>query len=314
MAGAAHCQGMRLSNFDQWARQHHGLLTLLASGLSNDAWHRAVRSGSLIELHRHVARFPGTKPDQTQRIHAAVLAAGDGTMASHQSAAALWHLLEPDDGLVHIIITDRNRRPTLDGVMVHRPTDRQRLQPQRRHNIRCTDPLRTLCDLGAEQSALVSPAVGAALTARLVDIDALTSAAVAHSKRGRPGTAALRSAIDDWAIDHRPADSVLELVFAELVQRHHLPSVAFHERICGWEVDFRFVGTSLLVECDGWGTHGLDRDQFERDRKKDSDLSNAGWQVLRFTYRAVVNEAADTAQRIRRALTRWGHLDVPDAA
>lgn len=305
---------MRLSDFDQWAQRHHGLITLGASGLSNAAWHRALRSGTLIELHRHVARLPGTTHDHMQRIHAAVLAAGAGAMASHLSAAALWNLIDTADDLVHVVITDRNRRPMLDGVIVHRPSDHRRLQPQRRDNIRCTDPLRTLCDLGAERPSLVGPAVGAALAARLVDLDALTAAVATLGRRGRPGTPALRTAIDDWAIDHRPADSTLELVFADLVRRYRLPPVSFHERICGWEIDFRFIGTPLLVECDGWGTHGLDRDQFERDRRKDSDLSSAGWQVLRFSYRAIVNEPSDTGRRIRRALERWSSIDAPDAA
>jgi very-short-patch-repair endonuclease len=305
---------MRLSDFDQWACEHHGLLTYPASGLSNDAWHRALRSGSLIGLHRHVARLPGSPETPTQRIHAAVLAAGGDAMASHHSAAALWNLVDPDSEFVHIIKPDRARRPRLDGVIVHRPTDRRQLQPQRRERIRCTDPLRTLCDLGVDRPALVGPAVGAALSARLVNLDALTTTALAHSRRGRPGTRALRSAIDDWAIDHRPADSILEVVFNDLVRRHRLPLVAFHEKIAGWEVDFRFVGTPLIVECDGWSTHGLDRQQFELDRRKDSDLGNAGWQVRRFTYRAIVAEPADTAFRIRRALERWSDLAVPDAA
>jgi very-short-patch-repair endonuclease len=67
------------------------------------------------------------------------------------------------------------------------------------------------------------------------------------------------------------------------------------------------------VECDGWSTHGLDRTQFERDRLKDSDLTNAGWQMLRFSYRSIVNDPGGTAVRIRRALARWKHLEVPDA-
>ena len=304
---------MRLSDFDRWAQEHHGLLTLDASGLTNDAWHRALRAGTLIGVHRHVARLPGTAPDLFQRIHAGVLAAGDAAMAAHHSAAVLWELVEPASDLVHVI-TSRDCRRVLDGVIVHRPTDRRRLQPQRRRNIRCTDPLRTLCDLGADRPELIRSAVGAALSARLVTIDALTTTAMAHSRHGRPGTAALRAAIDVWTIDHRPADSVLELLFADLVRRHRLPPVTFHECIEGWEVDFRFVRTPLIVECDGWSTHGLDREQFERDRRKDIDLAIAGWQVLRFSYRAIVHEPADTARRIRRALERWRHVEAPDAA
>lgn len=305
---------MRLSDFDNWARQHHGLITVSASGLSNDAWRRAVHAGSLIQVHRGVARLPGTPTDLRQAVHAAVLAAGGRAMASHQSAALLWNLIEPADALVHITAPERNRRPRLAGVVLHRPTDRQQLTPQRRYGIRCTDPLRTLCDLGADDASLVEPAVGAALSRRLLSLDALTAAVVQHSCRGRPGIPALRAAIDEWAIDHRPADSVLEADFARLVRRHRLPPTTFHERIAGWEVDFRFTSTAVLVECDGWSTHGLNRDQFERDRHKDSDLVNAGWQVLRFSYRSIVNDPDGTAGRIRRALARWEHLDVPDAA
>ena len=78
-----------------------------------------------------------------------------------------------------------------------------------------------------------------------------------------------------------------------------------------WEVDFHIVDTALILECDGWSSHGLDREQFERDRVRDDDLRAAGWIVMRFTYRAIVQRASDTARRIRRAVDRWAALTPP---
>ena len=77
-----------------------------------------------------------------------------------------------------------------------------------------------------------------------------------HGSRRRGGTS---GALDDRTIDAKPADSVLEAAFARLVARFDLPPYEFHPMIEGWEVDFRIVGTNLLVECDGWATHGLGR-------------------------------------------------------
>ena len=120
---------------------------------------------------------------------------------------------------------------------------------------------------------------------------------------------ALRDAIADWSIDHKPADSVLETIMARLIARHGLTPVVFHPIIEGYEVDFRVRDTPVILECDGWRHHGLDRTGFERDRERDAELIAAGWIIVRFTYRAIVSRPAATAQRIRAAVDRWapGH-------
>ncbi len=80
-----------------------------------------------------------------------------------------------------------------------------------------------------------------------------------HARPGRNGITALRAAIDAWAIDTRPADSLLERAMRALVTRYSLPPVEFHKVIEGWEVDFWVVGTPIVLECDGWATHGLEQ-------------------------------------------------------
>jgi very-short-patch-repair endonuclease len=305
---------MQTHNLDTWARAHHGLITFEASQLSADAWRRALKAGYLIGVHPRVARLPGTSDTPEQRIAAAVLSAGPGTLASHRSAAYLWGISRPDNDPVDVILRGRNRQPSLGAVRTHRPTDERRLNPLRRSGIACTNILRTLCDLGAVDPGSVSGAVGTALSKRIVTLDALTTTLQQHSAKGRAGVVALRNAIDDWAIDHRPADSVLEQAFDQLVARYRLPPVSFHQLIEGWEVDFRFVDTALVVECDGWSTHGLDQQQFERDRHKDDDLRGTGWIPMRLSYRSIIREPAATARRLRRSLDRWAHVTPPDAA
>ncbi len=137
---------------------------------------------------------------------------------------------------------------------------------------------------------------------------------IAHSIQGRAGITALRDAIDEWSIDSRPADSVLEPAMRKLVQRYGLPDIEFHPTIEGREVDFRFTGTPVIVECDGWAYHGLQREQFERDRTRDAMLIAAGWIILRFTYRSITGRPGSVAQQMRGALDRWAAVAPPDVA
>ncbi len=79
----------------------------------------------------------------------------------------------------------------------------------------------------------------------------------------------------------------------------------FHPTICGYEVDFRVSTAPIILECDGWTYHGLQRATFERDRDRDADLIAAGWIVVRFTYRAITMRPKATADRIAAAIARW---------
>jgi very-short-patch-repair endonuclease len=305
---------MRLSDFDDWARAHHGVITRAQSGMSRSAWYRAIDAGTLIPLHPNVARLPGTADTPEQRIIAGVAAAGPEALASHRSAARLWGIPRPDDDPVDVIDARDGTQARFDGVIVHRPVDRKRLAPQRRFEIRCTNVLRTLADLGAVDAAGVSTAVGHVIAVRLADLHALETAAREHAQRGRPGIPALRDAIDDWSIDAKPADSVLEAAMARLIRRHGLAPVEFHPIIAGHEVDFRVIDSPVILECDGWTHHGLDRAGFEHDRSRDADLVAAGWIVVRFTYRSITVRPSTVARRIRAATDRWMTTPSPDAA
>jgi very-short-patch-repair endonuclease len=303
---------MSISALDQFARDHHGLVTRRAAGkagLSVRSWYRAIERGQLEQLHPGVCRMFGAERTPIQAIHAAVLAAGNGAMASHRSAARLWGIPRPDDEPVDLILPRRNREATIIGAAVHRPRDLLDLKPSRKARIPTTNILRTLCDLGAVDADSVPGAVGHVVTTGLASPSALVKAIRRHGRRGRPGVPALRDALDDWVLDGKPVDSVLEPAMRQLLEAHRLPPAVFHPVIGGYEVDFHIIDSNLILECDGWTTHGRDRRQFERDRTRDAELVALGYVVLRFTYWAVVKRPAKEAERIRRIVVRWApHL------
>ena len=230
-------------------------------------------------------------------------------MASHRSAAHLWGIPRPDDDPVDLILPERARRATLDGVIVHRPRDRKDLSPVLRQNIRTSNVLRLLCDLGAVDPASVPDAVGHVVATGMASPVALRTAVDVHSRRGRHGVPAFRAALDDWVIDGKPADSVLEPAMRALVTAHRLPPVEFHRIIHGYEVDFWVIDSPIVLECDGWDSHGRNRVQFEKDRLRDQELTAFGFITVRFTYRQITRRPAAQADRIRAVIQRWApHL------
>jgi very-short-patch-repair endonuclease len=305
---------VRLAIFDYFATDHHGLVTLeraLRAGISRSDWYRSLRRGDIEYLHPGVARLNGSPRTREQRIAAAVLAAGAGALASHRSAAYLFGAPRPEDDEDDVIVVDRRRRPVIAGVNVHRPRDPKDLSPVLRANIPTCNIFRWLCDIGAVDEASVNQAVGHVVAAGLASPRSLRAAAGVHSRRGRPGVPALRAALDDWVLDSKPVDSILEPMMRRLLIRFGLPPAQFHAVVAGYEVDFHFVGTPVVLECDGWESHGRNRRQFEFDRERNALVTAAGFVIVHFTYRQLTRQPERVAKRIRANLARWApHLAV----
>ena len=257
-------------------------------------------------MHRDVVRLYGAPITREMRIEAAVLAAGSDVLASHRSSATMWHVERPDDDPVDIILADRSRRARLAAdVVVHRPRDMRQLRPVWRHGIPCTDPLRTLLDLGAVDPHGVDDALARLVINGYVTPRAVRAAVVRHSQHGRHGLSALRGALERWSLGDKPADSDLETLMAEILANFALPKAEFHAHIGGYEVDFWIVGTNIVVECDGWGSHGADREQFEFDRIRDADLFAQGVITLRVTWRQMTGSPRAVARRIEATIAQW---------
>ena len=222
---------------------------------------------------------------------AAVLACGPGAVLSHVSAAALHGLLSTARTNVDVTIPRRVgiSRP---GINVHRSTCLEPADLVEAKAVPCTSVARTLLDLATVVNHhTLERACEQAEVLRRVDwsaIDRLLSTA-----RGRPGVRRLGAVLRVSEIgDHVPR-SELERAFLALCHRASLPSPGVNVwlSINGEEmqVDFVWHGPRVVVETDGFRTHGT-RWAFREDRRRDRLLGLGGWRVVRFTWADVTNE------------------------
>lgn len=304
---------MKLQILDQYAQSHHGLVTLriaLEHGIGRTTWYDSIRRGDLIGLHPNVARVPGAPTTREQSILGALLALRQGAhapavaIASHRSAAFLLGVERPPTDPIDVIV-DRDCQRSLPDVVIHRPTDRLDLVPTTRRGVGTTNELRTLVDLGAVDPGGVTAALDRFTVTRRLTMAALSALLARHSKKGRAGVTALRRAVDAWPLADEIPDSELEIAMARLILEHGLPTAAFHSRIDGFEVDFHFEGTPVVVECDGWTHHVADRRTWERDHDRDARLQASGYIVIRISRRDVLFHPDRTAGKIRAVLDRW---------
>ena len=81
-----------------------------------------------------------------------------------------------------------------------------------------------------------------------------------------------------------------------------LPMPQINQRVETYTADFVWPAARLIVETDGWRAHGT-RGAFERDRLRDAALTEAGWRVVRITWKRLENEPGTVAGQLRRLLT-----------
>jgi very-short-patch-repair endonuclease len=299
---------MQLRLVADFASSHHGLVhrqAALRAGVSTSAWYRAIAAQRVEQLYPNVVRLAGVPSTFAQQALAAVWACGSGAMTSHRTSAAQWGKARPTGDPIDVILPSRTRHSLPEGIVVHRPRDRYDLRPVLRQKVPTTNPMRMLVDLGAVDEADVYPTLIHVLASRLASPQAIHRALLRHSKKGRHGVVALRTAFEQWLGEDLPPDSELEAMMLRLVRDHALPPVQFHASAAGFEVDFLVVGTNVVIECDGWGTHGLDRDQFEFDRIRNPAILAAGYHIIHVTWQQLTNDPAGTAERIRKVLAMW---------
>ena len=285
-------------------RRQHGLVTLdlwQAHGGARSSFYRLANEGQLDLLAPGVGVLPGTAIGPLQRIAAGVSAFGPGVMASHASAAWLWGAPVEGANPVELITTRSSHRTTRPGYRIHRPSDRDRLRPVRRRLIAATTPYRTLLDIGASRPDDVLVTLESFLRDAHVTAAGVRSMVAQRRRRGRPGVGPLVASLEGV---RAPTDSELEAAARALFDAAGVTGWVFHPKVEGWEVDFCFADERVVVEVDGWSTHGASRVQWERDREKDLALTALGWVVLRLSWRMVVRCQPGAMARLQSTLRR----------
>ena len=99
-----------------------------------------------------------------------------------------------------------------------------------------------------------------------------------------------------------PTRTELENRFLTFVDEHRLPRPETNTIVDVYEIDAVWHEARLLVELDGFATHGTRR-AFERDRERDRRLTAAGWRVIRLTWRQLAGGEA-LARELRQLLAQ----------
>jgi very-short-patch-repair endonuclease len=175
-----------------------------------------------------------------------------------------------------VIVPVAGGRRRRDGLRIHRVPSLPTAATTRRDGIAVTTPARTLADLRSTVSR-----------------DDFRRAVRQAEFRRYP--------IDAHLLNPDRTFSELERLFLRLVRRQRLPDPEVNAQVGGLEVDFLWRQQRLIVETDGYRYH-RGATAFEADRERDNRLMALGYDVLRFTYRRVVDEPVDVAALVRKRL------------
>jgi len=269
---------------------------LVALGFSRHAIAHLVERRQLRVMHRGVYAVGPARPTREARWMAAVLAVGPGAVLSHRSAAALWRLLADDGREVEITVERRLR--DRDGIRVRSgrlPSD----EVATVDGIRVTTVARTILDLaGILPRPRLERIIDDAQLRQLADCTSLRTLLQRYPRR-RVG---IISAILADYVAATVTRSEFEACFLAFLSANSLPRALVNHHISPvGECDFVWREARLIVELDGYATHGTRR-SFEADRARDRALHVAGWRVIRITWRQLRDEPDQLAHDLRALL------------
>jgi very-short-patch-repair endonuclease len=307
-----------MGQLTELAERQHALVSVRQARrwLSQDAIDKRVARGIYERPRRGVLKVAGAPSTWEQDLMAAVLAAGDGAIASLWSAAACWGLdvRRPTHPIITVLLRPGYRRCRLARVEVHETAVTGPSHVGVALGIPVTSVARTLNDMTTCASArFVTKRVDEALHRGLVDLPTLRSVHADLEGRGRRRSTVMRAILARRADGFVPATTDLEVELDELLAAHGVPRPEPQHPVktdrMTFVCDFAYPELQIALEADGRLAHGGVLAQ-EDDELRDADLRAAGWEVLRFRsdtspegFVAAVLDARRRAQR--RIDGRW---------
>ena len=279
------------------AERQHGVVTakqLEAAGLGRMAISERVKNGRLHRIHRGVYAVGHRAPSWHGRWMAAVLACGEGAVLSHHSAAALWKLLKPIEGPIHVSVPSTNGRITQRGIHLHRCPS---LSPSAGPS-----PSPSYLPAGGRGRRLATHRDRIPVTTIQRTIDDLEDTVAPRLFRRAKRQAELMNVRVRDATGRR-ARSDLEEDFFALVHNHRprLPLPETNVKLGRHEVDFLWREQKLVVETDSYLYH-RGSVSFHDDHARDLDLRQLGYTVLRFSERQIEDEPDRVVADVAAAL------------
>lgn len=293
------------------ASNQHALIThtqALSAGATPAMIKYRCRTGRWRPVHRGTYLVAGAPFTWETKVHAAVLAAGSGALASHRTAAVLWDLDDFRPGTAELTVP-RHRKPEQLPVRVHESTDLDLARPTRRRGIPTTGLLRTLLDIGClVPFDTLEAAIEQVLRDTRNDWPDLYEVLVLHARRGRNGCGPFRAVLDERFGDAVITDSKFERLVRRLLADAGVDEPVSQYSI--WdggrfiaEVDLAWPDRMVAAELQS-KKHHLHTRGFERDKRRLNDARLHGWNVLEYTFQAYRTQPERLVSEIQTALTQ----------
>jgi very-short-patch-repair endonuclease len=268
-----------------------------------------LANGSLRRLHGGVYAVGHDAPIPLGAETAALLAVGPKAALSHETAAAIWQLRPrpAEGGSVHVTVPSSGvgRRP---GLVLHRTRSLARRDVRVRERLPVTSPARTLLDLAATLTRReLERATDEALASRILTGSQLADliARTAAQRKGRRQLAAVMEQRRGSTITRSHAEEAL----LDMVRKAGLPDPECNVALHGFTVDALWRADRIVVEVDSYQFH-TSKFAFERDRRKDAVLHQAGWEVMRITWNQLDREPYAVVARIATSLARSAGMEA----
>ena len=172
-----------------------------------------------------------------------------------------------------------------------------------------TTVARTLIDIaGFVRAEVVEEALDDALRRGLVTLSRLRWRLREAGGRGRQGTVLLGKLIDARASGPvLPPQSVFETRLLRVIRGSGLPLPAIQHEVKTHRgtaiVDLAYVRERVAIEADGFRWHSS-RQQWDRDRARDTALAMLGWTVIHVTWQQLHDGPEEVLEAIRARLTQ----------
>ena len=241
--------------------------------------------------------------------HAGLLAAcmAYDALASHRSAAALLGIDGYRLDRVEITVASTGVR-RIPRVRLHHSTQMDLTRPVIRDKIRCTGPARTVLDLASVvPRKQLDRTINAVLRAKQLRLSDLWAVLASHTKPGRNGCTALRSALEARCTEGGIPLSDWSRMAADLLVDARLPRPVFEYQIIDKDdslvaqVDLAYPDERLAIELDSVRWH-LNVESFVEDPRRRNATQLAGWTVLSFTWDDYAKHPNDLCAAVARAL------------
>lgn len=282
---------------DALGARQHGLVTrrqLLELGLSDHQVDHALTTGVLHGVRRGVFRLSGAPTTQDQAWLAAVLAAPDGAVLSHETAAVAWGLSEFEARDAVDLLT-AGTRPAMRGIRAHRTIwlpddDRSRVR-----RLPATTVARTLIDAcGALSFLRYERAVDDALRRKLLHLPKLVRTFERIPASGRRKRRPAERVIEERVPGFDPGGSPAELDVLKILKRagiSPLPEQQYRVVVEGRVhfLDYAWPETYQALEYDGVDFHTMVTD-IHRGHDRTRRLQRAGWTLWPITKRTTESE------------------------